>query len=304
MNALPAENPEPVSNHTAMQFEYDMLNDVYQEWLERSTKQLSLKDAFERARTAEHPGELLDSVQGYLILLAQDNETDSPVAAYRRAQAATVNLVSEIPEDIVEDDLFDLLMDRATSAITNPPVAATETVEPTTDEIAEPSEHVEPHKVTQSSSLPLSAKIEINEETTAAKETPKKPWIQPPPPIPEDFSFEDIVWRKSSDGYAARAKDEQRLDVVRLLLTEGRPLTLIHNVYAGKIPVDYEFDGGVMVEFLPHWEDYYRMELLELKLPESKDMLQQDLKAARLGRKALERYAARHNRAYAAEATV
>jgi hypothetical protein len=121
-------------------------------------------------------------------------------------------------------------------------------------------------------------------------------------PPPKKFEFEDIIWKDSDSDYANMAHVARRLATIKLLLAQGgRPTTKIENNYARGIPLNYEFPGDVAVEFLPHWGDFYRVELERLQLPASAEELQRDIAAARLGREVFSQHVARHGRVYEGE---
>lgn len=116
----------------------------------------------------------------------------------------------------------------------------------------------------------------------------------------KDFRFEELKFRKNEKNrYYYMAKDPGRLEMVRLLISSSvRQHTIIHNSYTDRIPLEYEFPGGVMIEFLPHWENHYTVELVKMMLPKDVNVLFADVEEAKLGRSALERYAKRNERQY------
>ncbi|GEM_PF-4105857 len=101
------------------------------------------------------------------------------------------------------------------------------------------------------------------------------------------FTFEDIIWKLDGNLYY-RAWRENHINLVKLLLAHGGlPLVKIENNYSKHMPYEYEFAGGVSVEFMPHWEeDLYEVEGWELKLPLTAEVLLEDIEAARLGKTA------------------
>jgi hypothetical protein len=294
MNASPELCVDEAMSSTSLDatFEFAQLNQIYADWSGEIGSKVSLVESVLAARSENDTTELLCSVSGYLVMLVENSQSETPLAAYRRAQAAITNILPAllVPDEISEEDLLDQLLCEAQAAIDNPQFTLAKVpTENATTVLASQSGNPPPGTSRQEQDAPVPANLtqEADDEEDVSISAP------------EGFTFEDIIWKSNTSDYAERARDEKRLAVIKLLLAQGaKPITIIQNNYARNIPVDYEFPGGVKVEFLPHWDNFYRVELAGLKLPESAAEINSDVEAAQLGREAFEQYISNCGRGY------
>jgi RNA polymerase sigma-B factor len=133
--------------------ESEYLEQLFIEWHDRTNGgEVDLVEAVSSARSGDHTG-LLESAQGYLVMLVLSSESDSPEAAYGRAQAATVNLVAKLPTHPTKEDIFDEILTEARTAIDNPLHALSEDGPEATSR-DNPAESQDTHELTQQDSEP------------------------------------------------------------------------------------------------------------------------------------------------------